>query len=455
MSRQAHVLPAQASQSPARSKVEPRSPLRSEQVATPAASEEIPAQIARAERLGHSLERINASAAPPIQRVIYSDKGKKAHNAFKDISRTNWYKNQLDDAGRAWAHHLHGKEDEHYNLPELHAKVAELKASDQETPALPVKEGASKKRKREAPVIPRQTGPAVGTQVDYATAKQFRTERRVIRRLKKAGKSPGDKNLYTKRYKPPGQKPFKLLTSSIPPSSLPSDYATRSVDELAENRLGQTFHSEAVTDKIEKNYPPFKKQRLADHEHYSASSREQCESCRYNYPPQKPTAHKFGTYYSGTTDHLANEDLRKKLVANKGIIGNLDLTAEERHQVAEGRADAASARQYHPQQNPLLNSKRASLKDEDSEGEQSSDDDDLYVTHDLDWGSTQGYGKGKVHVLPRRSYFSNEEFEEEKVKTQSLLTKRKERPGEEEVAVEDEHGDPSSEGEGEEEEEGD
>ena len=453
MSRRALARFSFAKSSSPRSAIEVRSPLHSEQVPGREEPADLPTQIERAERFGHSLERLNASATPPIQRVIYSDKKKQPKNAFKDITRTNWYKNDLDDTGRAWAHHLHGKGEEHYNLPELHQRIAALKASDQETPALPVKEGASKKRKRVTPLVPRQTGPAVGKQVDYATAKQFRTERRVIRRLKKAGKSPGDKNLYTKRYKPPGQKPFKLLTSSIPPSSLPSDYATRSIDELAENRLGQTFHSEAVTDKIEKNYPPFKKQKLAEHEHYSASSREQCESCRYHYPPQKPTAHKFGTFYSGTTDHIANEELRKKLVANKGIIGSLELTEEERRQTAEGRLDAASARQYDPLQNPLLNSKRVNLHDEDSEGEQSSDDDDLYISHDLDWGGRQGYGKGKVHVIPRRSYFSNEEFEDEKTKTESLLTKRRERPASSSDAVDEEKEAPSSEELDEEEEE--
>ncbi len=406
-----------------RPKIEVGSSLASER-SQGAMTADLSVQLERAERFGHSLERLHAPAISPIQRVVYSDKGKKPHNAFKDISRTNWYKNDLDDAGKAWAHHLHGKDDEHYNLPELHKKIADLKASDQETPALP--ERPTKKRKREAPVVARQTGPAVGQQVDYAKAPQFRTERRVIRRLNQAGKNVGDKNLYTKRYKPEGEKPFKLISSSIPPSSLPPNADSLPIDDLAENRLGQTLHSEGVTDKIEKDYPPFKKSKLNEHEHYSASSREQCEKCRYNHPPQKPEAHKFGTFYSGTTDHIADEGLRKKLVANRGIIGDLDLTKEEREQTAEGRLDAAAARQHVANQNPLLNRFRANLGAEDSEGEQSSDDDDLYVTNDLEWGSQQGYGKGKVHVIPRRSFFSHEEFEEEKKKTQSLLKKRKE-----------------------------
>ncbi len=416
---------------------EGRTPTASERSATSGLSD-ISRQKVRAERLGHRLDRLATPTPPevslaeprnvPIQRVLYKDKGKQKKNAYKSIAQTHWYK-KLNDRQRAWAHHLHGLNgpDDHYNPEEFEAKLAERDKSADEPPALPEPKRAAK-RKREEPLVPRQTGPAVGNQVAYDDAPEFRTERRTLRKLKKVGKSPGDKNLYLKRYKPPGDKPFKLLTSSIPPSSLPKDYATRPLAELVDDRLGQTFHSEAVTKKIEDHYPPFKKQKIAEHESYSASSREQCESCRYDYPPNKPHAHKFGTFYSGTTDHIEGKELRDKLVKNKGIIGDLKLSEEEKKIVAEGRTDAAAARQFSPNQNPSLNLKRANLKEVDSEGEQSSDDDDLFLTHDLDWGTpgkpAQGYGKGKVHILPRRSYFSPSEIENETRKTQELRDRK-------------------------------
>jgi len=389
---------------------------------------DLDAQLERAERFGHSFDRMPATAprpeAAPIQRVIYSHKSKTPEKAYKDIGRTNWYKDDLDDAGRAWAHDLHGKSDEHYTVDELHKKIAERKGSGDPTPALPQKL-TGKKRKRVTPLVPRQTGPAVGKQVDYLKDPKLRTERRAIRELEKVGKSPGDKNLYTKRYKPPGEKPFKLLTSSIPPSSLPADYQDRPLDELVDSRLGATLHSEGVTDKIEQNYPPFKKKKIEQHEHYSASSREQCETCRYHYPPQKPGAHAFGSLYSGTTDHIEDADLRKKLIQNKGIIGELDLTKEEREKVGEARTDASAARQNDPHQNPLLSKKRKSLGSKHSDGEQSSDDDDLYVTPDLYWGSSKGYGKGNVHVIKRRQYTPKKEIEEETEKTRKLVEEKK------------------------------
>ncbi len=397
------------------------------------------AESERAERFGHRFEALGVSpvgagriVTAPIQRVIYKDKGKKAHNAFKAIDRADWYKDpSFDDVDRAWAHTLHGETDKHYTLQEAKAEIGRRKADTSLTaPPLPTK--ATGKRKRTEPVVKRQTGPAVGTQVDYATDPRFRTERRFIRRLKKEGKDPGDKNLYTKRYKgEEGQKPFKILTASIPPTSLPPDFETRDLDELAESRLGQTLHSEGVTEKLENDYPPFKKRKIAQHEHYSASSREQCETCRYDHPPEKPGQHVFGTFYSGTTDHIADEDLRKKLVANRGRIGNLTLTEQQRKETAEAREDAAAARQFDVRQNPLLSRKRKELSAADSEGEHSSDDDDVYVPHELYWGSGRGYGKGKVIPIDRGDFFSNAEKEAEKERTKKAIEERKARGKEE------------------------
>jgi hypothetical protein len=274
--------------------------------------------------------------------------------------------------------------------------------------------------------VARVTGAATGKQVDYATDKKFRTERRVIRRLEKAGKSPGDRNIYVKRFKPndASKGPYKLVTSSLPPSGLPADYASQDVDALTAARLGQTKHSEGVNDKIEQDYQPLHERKFKEEEDYSTSSREQCEVCRYQHPPHKPGAHVFGSFYSGTTDHIKDDALREKLVKNQGIIGDLELTPSEREVVAEARKDAAAARQHDPQQNPLLTTLRSKLTEEDSLGEQSSDDDDVYVEEALHWGSTTGWGKGKVIKIARREYFTDKEFEAEKQKTIALLAKK-------------------------------
>lgn len=366
-----------------------------------------------------------ADPSQPVQRVIYKDKGKQEKNRFKDLPRSDFYKQLANDQERAWALALHSKTDEHYNLDEARAKIAELMQAAELPPPLP-EVGSSKKRKRTEPTVARVTGAATGKQVDYATDKKFRTERRVIRRLEKAGKSPGDRNIYVKRFKPndASKGPYKLVTSSLPPSGLPADYASQDVDALTAARLGQTKHSEGVNDKIEQDYQPLHERKFKEEEDYSTSSREQCEVCRYQHPPHKPGAHVFGSFYSGTTDHIKDDALREKLVKNQGIIGDLELTPSERELVAEARKDAAAARQHDPQQNPLLATLRSKLTEEDSLGEQSSDDDDVYVEEALHWGSTTGWGKGKVIKIARREYFTDKEFEAEKEKTIALLARK-------------------------------
>ncbi|WP_374538825.1 eCIS core domain-containing protein [Chitinimonas taiwanensis] len=391
------------------------------------------------------------SAAPsgykPVQCVIYKKPGKGEKDVVTSLERTGFYKALATDLEKKWARYLHGKTGEHYSYEEARAKITELIDARTDLPDVPDESqkkkrkfqalttdgdndgaGEHKKPKRIEPTVARVTGPATGTQVDYGVHPKFRTERRTIRRLKKVGVSVGDKNIYVKRFKPvDGGKPYKLITSSIPPSSLPNDYSEQDIDELTASRLGQSLHSEAVNDRIEQHYAPWHGRDFAAEEAYSTSSREQCEGCRYHHVPHKPGAHYFGTKYSGKTDHIADKDLRERVVNNKGVIKGLDLTDAERKVVEEADQDAAAARQFDPDQNPLLTKSRRLLSKDDSDGEHSSDDDDLFVEQALYWGDT-GWGKGEVNKIPRRAFFQDAEFQEAKQRTQTLIKEKAEKP---------------------------
>lgn len=418
LNRRAFAGSTRPSSSPA-TPVAPRRPAVSEQ-ARPAPPIDPALSIERAERLGHSLERLGPPPTVPIQRVIYKNgKNKENQLPHKRIAQTNAFR-EMDPTGKAWFHHYHNDPKIHFTEEELKTRIKRHKEKGEPPPSPPKKKRVNR-RKTSAVFVPRKTRAFVGTQVDYSKARQFRTERRIIRRLKKAGKSPGQKNIYTKRYKLPNGKNVKLITSSIPPGSLPKDHSQRNFDDLVDSRLGQGLHSEGVTDKIEKHHPFFKP--IAEHEHYSASSREQCEKCRYSFPPLKPKSHEFGTFYSGTTDHIEGEELRDKLIKNKGVIGKLNLSEEEKKTVARGRSSAQKARQTSEDQNPLLNRQRNEISSEDSEGEHSSDDDDLYVTRELAWPKAKGWGKSKkpVTVLDPRSFFPQEEIKRVEKSTRELI----------------------------------
>ncbi len=410
--------------------------------------------LAAAERLGHRLEALAPpQAPPPIQRTIYrTDKDKEHKKPFKSISQSNPYL-EMDETGKAWFHKYHNDTTVHFTVDELQRKIEQHKNENVKPPSIAesIKQ-AKATRKKTAPKtktrkkkatdsvfvpVPRQTKAFVGTQVDYSKDPQFRTERRIIRRLRRDKKSVGDKNIYTKRFKFNDRK-IKLATVSIPPSDLPKGYEKLPFEEVVNNRLGQGSHSEGVTDKIEKNVPLFRE--MAKHEHYSASSREQCEKCRYNFPPVKKGSHKFGTFYSGTTDHIEDPKLRKKLIKNNGKVDGLKLSPKEKEEATRGRLSAATARQEFEDQNPLLNQQRKEISTDDSEGEHSSDDDELYVTDDLAWKDPLGWGKNKkkVNVIPRRSFFTSKEIEEVERKTKVLIEKKKKKKEEMERKVKEE-----------------
>src|SRR5262245_34445581 len=138
----APVVASVAPESAARPK--PPSPVPVQALVVP----DLAAQRERAERFGHRFEALPASvpAAPraplPIQRIIYKDKGKQPKNALRSIQRAKWYKNDFDDTDRAWAHHLHNAQDEHYTIDEAKAEIAKRKKDPKlETPPLPETKG--------------------------------------------------------------------------------------------------------------------------------------------------------------------------------------------------------------------------------------------------------------------------------------------------------------------------
>lgn len=394
--------------------------------------------------LGHSFDRIGfaspppaVSAAsfmppvwretaspgvPPVQRVIYRDKEKK--EPYHRIGSTSLHKGYVGTPQQGWIKHLHDNPDAHYTEEEARTEVGKLKAAGKTPPTL------GKEEELKVPVVPRQTTAAMGSQVNYLNHPKFRTERRLIRRMNEQDASPGEKNIYTKRYRPTGkeQRPFKLVTSSIPPKSLPTGPDAMPLDDIVDSRLGQTLHSEGVTDKIEKGY-------LNNHfslgegeqlpEDYSASSREQCEDCRYHYVPRNPDQHVFGSFYSGTTDHIQDEALRGQLIANKGIMGGLELNSDQKGLYHAAAKDAKAARQHGADQNPKLAADRKTITEEDSAGEHTSDDDDVYVSQELYREGMRRFGKGNIYPLNPRLYHSPMELQKEREKTTALLEKKR------------------------------
>lgn len=338
------------------------------------------------------------TSGAPIQRII----SKKDGEPYANLKQAAWYR-ELEADQQAWAHFLHNDAAVTYTIEQAQAEIDRRIRSGEPTPPMPE---SKKKERRKVPIVPRQTGAAVGTKVDYLTHPKGRTERRFLRMLNDEDRGVGDRNVYVKRLLLPDGRKVKHIAASIPPSSLPPDRAAMPEEDYLNSRLGMTHHSESVTDEFEANHPDFKGKETE--ELYSFSSREQCESCRYHHPPRNPEAHYFGSYYSGMTDHIEDEDLRNRIIANNGIAEGLKLTDEERKILAEARKDAAAARQG-PEQNQKLAADRETLSGAHSDGEHSSDDDDVYVPAEL-MPKTWTYG-GKGNAIPytRTQIFSQEE----------------------------------------------
>jgi RHS repeat-associated protein len=227
----------------------------------------------------------------------------------------------------------------------------------------------------------------IGTQVDWLTARVFRRERRLRREANRLGNPLGERNIYLVSY----TDETHLITISHPPGQIRQAH-----EGLSDDELGVIFtveHSEGQTEFIEQAAFQGKK-RLRE-----ATTREQCELCRYNHPSEVPDEHSFGYPYSGTVDHLKSDDLHTLIDENQGKKGKLKLTKTQQDDFTQARASAQWERQHGEDQNPAFQRDLENLGEDTSDEEYSSDDE--LVDVDLELGRQVGIKPGEEKKIGR------------------------------------------------------
>lgn len=254
----------------------------------------------------------------------------------------------------------------------------------------------------------RTTG-ATGNHVDFKTHRAFRMERRIRRRLAKAGLPLKGRNVYATNYEN-GDKRQKIVTVSQPPGALPKNHAMLAEDDLIAHTI--IGHSEAQTDAIERNYGTVKGwTRISE-----ATTREQCKDCRHNYPSTGLAHHFHGFSYSAPEDHIQDEALRKKVIANHGKKGSLTFSKAEQADFTAAVSSATYARQHGAGQNPEMTaaSMEIEAQSDDSSDEYSDDEDPVHLPPYL-YGAIKNHlvdgkmGKAPILAIPASSTYSRQQ----------------------------------------------
>lgn len=263
----------------------------------------------------------------------------------------------------------------------------------------------------------RRADASVGTHVDYRKDRGFRTERRIRRR------APGvaGRNVYVTNYEqkaedagaaglPAKRRRFKLATVSHPPGGLPKDESSLSAETLA--AVTKIGHSEATTERTEEHWPEMKGAVRTR----ERTTREQCKDCRVHYPSKGGADHGYGFLYSAPVDHIKDDALRAKVLANGGKIEGLKLTAGEKADFAKASASATWARQFAPDQNPALEKTIGDLGTSDSDDDYSSDEDTVYADPVLRrlLPDTKKLGKAPFRDIPPKFMMSAADMQEQK-----------------------------------------
>lgn len=349
-----------------------------------------------------SLSLAQHRSESPIQRVVLAHGGMRITNLEKiwaEIKESDEHvlgdKKILGDIHRAFP-------DEELDLEAMKARIAL-----QRNP----KRGTKRKApsdEQPADYQPRTTS-AIGNHVDFKTHRMFRPERRIRWRLAKAGLPLKGRNVYTTNYKS-GAKRQKIITVSQPPGALPKNHEMLAEDELVAHTI--IGHSEAQTDAIERNYGA-----VMDWDRISeATTREQCKDCRHNYPSTGLAHHFHGFSYSAPEDHIQDEALRKKVIANHGKKGSLTLSKVEQADFTAAVSSATYARQHGAGQNPEMT--KASMEIEaqsvDSSDEYSDDEDPIhlppYLYRAIKSQLIDGkMGKAPILAIPPSSTYSRQQ----------------------------------------------
>jgi len=134
--------------------------------------------------------------------------------------------------------------------------------------------------------------PKYGEKVSFLNSRYFKKERMLRRAAMKMDQPIKGRNIHVNRKLTSDGKKVTFIGQSIPPGK---------------EQVEKVGHSERDTTLMEQQYRD--NEGLDSYEGiYDATTRENCEQCRYKYPSSHPEHTKFGYEYPGNEDFMEKED---------------------------------------------------------------------------------------------------------------------------------------------------
>ncbi len=233
----------------------------------------------------------------------------------------------------------------------------------------------------------RTQGPKLGSKVDFLTSSKFKKERMLRRAMMKKGIPAKGRNIHVLRQIINGKK-VSFVSLSVPPGKDTSI---------------KPGHSEFYTKKMSRLYMKRKKAKKSKNV-YDATTRENCEQCRYKHKSDDPKTTNFGFEYPGSEDFMRKKD-HKHVHDHQGKFPKIKgkLSKKEKEYRSDVKKKAKESRAFH---NYLMSQKLNKLhKSKPDEDGHSSDDDDMML----------GPGLGGVKDELKQTYknVKNFDFEED------------------------------------------